>query len=63
MVSVCDALACPGTHAAQGAAPVLNLVTVTIGGPNAPYTFVSLVPFVVPDIAFGPISVTMKQVL
>jgi Flp pilus assembly protein TadG len=63
MVSVCDALACPGTHAAQGAAPVLNLVTVTIGGPNAPYTFLSLVPFVVPDITFGPISVTMKQVL
>jgi hypothetical protein len=63
MVSVCDALACPATHAAQGAAPVLNLVTVTIGGPNAPYTFVSLVPFVVPDITFGPISVTMKQVL
>lgn len=64
MVSICDALACPGDHAAQGSAPVLNLVTVTIGGPNAtPYTFTSLVSFVVPDIPFGPIGVTMRQVL
>jgi Flp pilus assembly protein TadG len=64
MVSICDALACPADHAAQGSAPVLNLVTVTIGGPNAtPYTFTSLASFVVPDIVFGPIGATMKQVL
>jgi Flp pilus assembly protein TadG len=64
MVSICDALACPADHAAQGSAPVLNLVTVTIGGPNAtPYTFTSLVSFVVPNIQFGPIGVTMRQVL
>jgi Flp pilus assembly protein TadG len=63
MVSICDALACPADHAAQGSAPVINLVTVTIGGPNAPYVFASLISFVVPDIAFGPISATMKQVL
>jgi len=63
MVSICDAAACPADHAAQGSAPVINLVTVTIGGPNAPYTFDSLVSFVVPDIQFGPISATMKQVL
>jgi len=64
MVSICDALACPADHAAQGAGPVLNLVSVTIGGPNAaPYTFDSLVSFVVPDFAFGPIGATMKQVL
>ena len=63
MVSICDRLTCPSTHESQGAAaPVLNLVTVTIGGPNAPYVFQSLVSFVVPDIVFGPISVTMKQV-
>jgi Flp pilus assembly protein TadG len=64
MVSICDALACPADHAIQGSAPVINLVTVSIGGPNAtPFTFNSLVSFVVPDIQFGPIGVTMKQVL
>lgn len=64
MVSICDALACPNDHAIQGSAPVINLVTVAIGGPNAtPFTFTSLVSFVVPDIQFGPIRVTMKQVL
>jgi hypothetical protein len=63
MVSVCDAVSCPATHLAQGAAPVIDLVTVTIGGPPNPYTFDSVIPFVVPDFDFGPISVTMKQVL
>ena len=64
MVSICDALACPADHAAQGTAPVINLVTVSIGGPNAtPYTFDSIFSFVVPDIQFGPIRATMKQVL
>jgi len=64
MVSICDPAACPADHAAQGSAPVINLVTVTIGGANAaPYTFTSVASFVVPDIVFGPISVTMKQVL
>lgn len=64
MVSICDAAACPADHAAQGSAPVLNLVTVTVGGANAtPFVFRSLVVFIVPDITFGPIGVTMKQVL
>jgi Flp pilus assembly protein TadG len=64
MVSICDALACPADHAAQGSAPVVNLVTVSIGGPNAtPYTFNSIGSFVLPNIQFGPISATMKQVL
>lgn len=64
MVSICDALACPADHSAQGTAPVINLVTVSIGGPNAtPYTFDSIFSFVVPDIQFGPIRATMKQVL
>jgi hypothetical protein len=64
MVSICDPLACSADHAAQGSAPVVNLVTVSIGGPNATrYTFDSLFSFVLPDIQFGPISATMKQVL
>jgi len=63
-VSVCDALDCPADHANQGTAPVVNLVTVSIGGANAtPYLFDSIVSFVVPDFTFSPISVTMRQVL
>lgn len=64
MVNVCDALACAADHAAQGTNPVMHLVTVSIGGGGAtPYTFSSVASFVVPDIPFGPIAVTMKQVL
>jgi hypothetical protein len=63
MVSVCDAVACPTTHSAQGTAPVINLVTVTIGGATAAYTFTSAISFVVSNIQFGAISVTMRQVL
>ena len=64
MVNVCDAVTCPADHQFQGSNPVMNLVTVSIGGGNVtPYTFTSLVAFVVPDIPFGPISVTMRQVL
>lgn len=63
MINVCDASNCAATHRSQGAAPVMNLVTVTIGGADNPYTFNSVVPFVVPNIPFSPISVTMRQVL
>ena len=63
-VSICDALDCPADHSNQGTAPVVNLVTVSIGGANAtPYLFDSIVSFVVPDFTFSPISVTMRQVL
>lgn len=65
MVSVCHAMdpLCAATHQAQGASPVINLVTVTIGGANAPFTFQSLFSFVVPDIQFGAITATMRQVM
>ncbi|MDP1653416.1 MAG: TadE/TadG family type IV pilus assembly protein [Rhodocyclaceae bacterium] len=59
MVSVCDWQRCPGTHQAQGSAPVVNLVTVTISG----YAFQSFVPFVTAGLSslpFAPISTTMK---
>jgi hypothetical protein len=47
---------------------VANLVTVTVGGANSPYTFRSIAPFMpalfgVPDINFGAINVTMRQVI
>jgi Flp pilus assembly protein TadG len=63
MVSVCDAMICPATHQAQGSAPVVNLVTLTIGGANNPFAFTSAIPFVVPNIPFGAISATMRQVM
>jgi hypothetical protein len=63
MVSICDPTSCAGVPTGSG---VANLVTVTIGGANAPYQFNSLAPFLpaqfgVASIAFGPISVTMRQ--
>jgi Flp pilus assembly protein TadG len=65
MVTVCYAAdpACAATHQSQGASPVINLVTVTIGGANNPYTFTSALSFIVPNFDFGAISVTMRQVL
>ena len=55
-VQICDRLACSATHANQGAAPTVNLVSVSITG----YQFTSLVPFIVPSITFGPITTTMQ---
>ncbi len=65
MVNVCQALdpACSATHQSQGASPVINLVSVTIGGGQTPYNFTSVVPFVVPSFSFGAITATMRQVL
>lgn len=58
MVSVCDASNCPSNHANQSTGfGSVNLVTVTISG----FPFVSLVPMVLPNITFGPISATMRQ--
>lgn len=57
-VTVCDWQLCPD-HLAQGAAPVVNLVSVTVSN----YQFVSLVPFVTADlstITFDPIRTVMK---
>lgn len=60
MVSVCDSFSCAANHLNQPTGSgVVNLVTVTTTG----YPFKSLAPFFVPDIAFGPISTTMRQVL
>jgi Flp pilus assembly protein TadG len=67
MVDVCDAAACPATHAGVATGTgVANLVTVTIGGPNAPFQFISMAPFVpaqfgIASMTFSPIAVTMRQ--
>jgi Flp pilus assembly protein TadG len=68
MVSICDPIACPGTHAAVPTGTgVANLVTVQVGG-QAGYTFGSMAPFMpalfgVPSIDFAPIGATLRQVL
>jgi Flp pilus assembly protein TadG len=67
MVSVCDSVSCPATHAAVATGSgVVNLVTVVISG----YQFESAVSFNVgglsiglPNVTFGDISTTMRQVL
>jgi Flp pilus assembly protein TadG len=67
MVHVCDWQRCAPTHQSQGAAPVVNLVTVTVSCQDGvdcdQYQFNSFVPFVTADLAsftFAPISTTMK---
>jgi Flp pilus assembly protein TadG len=59
MVDICDATACPDTHAAvavPGGGSV-NLVTVTISG----YIYNSIVTYVAPaTLSFNDISVTMR---
>jgi len=67
MVTECDATNCPGTHSAVATgAGAVNLVTVTISG----YQFQSLVNFTIggfgvgmPNITFGAVSTTMRQIL
>lgn len=67
MVSICDAINCPGTHSAVlTGSGVVNLATVTVTG----FPFTSLVNFNLmgleigaQSMTFGPISATMRQEL
>jgi Flp pilus assembly protein TadG len=59
-VTLCDALSCPVSHAAQATGSgAVNLVTVTIGN----YSYNSVVEFVMPDLNFNNISATMRAQL
>lgn len=59
MVSVCDTTNCASTHLNQSTGSgVVNLVSVTISG----YVFTSIVPSLAPNITFGDLSATMRQV-
>jgi hypothetical protein len=60
MISVCDPVSCPDTHAnvATGEGTT-SLVSVTIGAEGARYAFTSIVPWVIPSIDFSPVSITM----
>lgn len=62
MISVCDPVLCPTTHlnVATGEGAV-SLVSVMVGAASPPFKFTSLVPWAVPDITFGKISITMAS--
>jgi hypothetical protein len=60
MISVCDPVSCPDTHAnvATGEGTT-SLVSVTIGAGSNRYSFTSIVPWVIPSIDFTPVRITM----
>ena len=60
MISVCDPASCVGTHdnVPTGDGPT-DLVSVYINAGGTKFSFTSLVPWVIPDITFSPISTTM----
>lgn len=59
-VAICDAVACPATHASQSTGQgAINLVSVSITG----YAWSSAVTWVVPDLRFNTISVTLRAPL
>jgi hypothetical protein len=59
-IRLCDAVMCPSTHASQSSGlGALNLVTVGI----ADYAWSSAVQWVVPDLRFNTISVTLRAQL
>ena len=63
MISVCDPVLCPATHAnvATGEGTT-SVVSVLIGAGNVRYTFTSLAPWVIPTINFAPVSITMASI-
>lgn len=61
-VNICDAVSCPSNHIVSTSLGSFHLVTVSIGGgQKPPYQFISIIPFIVPNINLGPIGTTMRQ--
>ncbi|MEZ5645222.1 MAG: pilus assembly protein [Burkholderiaceae bacterium] len=62
MISVCDPVLCPDTHANVSTGEgTTSLVTVSIGSAATPYRFTSIVQWVIPDIDFSTVSITMAS--
>lgn len=61
MISVCDPVACPGTHqnvlTGEGS---VSLVSVNIGSSSS-FSFSSMVPWAIASFSFGPIAITMAS--
>jgi Flp pilus assembly protein TadG len=60
MVSVCDSVSCAATHQAQGTAPPVNLVTVTVSGYAYQSPIISFFKDDSSSFTFADISTTMK---
>ncbi|HJV62342.1 MAG TPA: TadE family protein [Albitalea sp.] len=59
-IGLCDAISCPGSHAAQPTgAGAVNLVSATVHD----YAYGSVVEFVMPSLTFNHIAVTMRAQL
>lgn len=62
MISVCDPVSCVATHSnVPTGEGTTSLVSVTIGAADNKFGFTSFVSWVIPDIEFGPISITMAS--
>jgi Flp pilus assembly protein TadG len=59
MVAICDSSNCADHKNQTTGSGAINLVTVTVSD----YPFTSLAPFVLPNMNFGAISTTMRQIL
>lgn len=61
-VSLCDYLSCANHKGVLTGQGTVDLVSVTIGGTgDQAFNFTSLIPYVVPNIAFAPIKTTMAS--
>lgn len=62
MISECDPLNCTSTHAnVPTGEGTTSLVSVTVGAGSSQFQFTSLASWVVPDMNFSPISITMAS--
>lgn len=62
MISECDPVSCVATHFnVQTGEGTTSLVSVSINAGSSKFNFTSLVPWVIPDITFSPISITMAS--
>jgi Flp pilus assembly protein TadG len=60
MISVCDPVLCPATHSNISTGEgTTSLVSVVIGAGDNRYAFTSFVPWVVPNISYSPVTITM----
>ena len=53
----------PGLRNVETGSGAMDIVTVTISPANAPYRFVSIIPWIFPSIDFAPISAAMPHMM
>lgn len=61
MISVCDPVGCPSTHAnVPTGEGTVSVVSVTVGTAS-PFSFTSIMPWAVKSLNFGPVSISMAS--